>query len=228
VAERLDYDEFGNVLTDTNPGMQPFGFAGGLRDRDTGLTRFGARDYDSVVGRWTSKDPLRFKGHSLDLYSYCNGDPLNNQDPDGRDFVSKVASAILWPGWALPQTIAGSVYALSNWVFGGKVSLGENGLIVEDGPIQRILGGENSAITLGHFMCLAGDADYVRRGENGYSTADHEEQHTYQSDMLGPWYLPVAGASLLIGQAIDGNEHGPHAFTEVGPQSRPPRPWPWR
>ena len=33
VAQRIDYDEFGNVLADTNPGFQPFGFAGGLYDR---------------------------------------------------------------------------------------------------------------------------------------------------------------------------------------------------
>ena len=34
----------GNITSDTNPGFQPFGFAGGLYDTDTGLTRFGARD----------------------------------------------------------------------------------------------------------------------------------------------------------------------------------------
>ena len=30
VAQELDYDEFGVVTTDTNPGFQPFGFAGDL------------------------------------------------------------------------------------------------------------------------------------------------------------------------------------------------------
>ena len=29
-VQRMDYDEFGNVLLDTNPGFQPFGFAGGF------------------------------------------------------------------------------------------------------------------------------------------------------------------------------------------------------
>ena len=47
VAQRLDYDAFGRVLTDTNPGFQPFGFAGGLYDPQTKLTRFGSRDYDA-------------------------------------------------------------------------------------------------------------------------------------------------------------------------------------
>ena len=58
VAQRLDYDEFGLVLMDTSPGFQPFGFVGGFYDPDTGLTRFGVRDYDAEVGRWTGKDPI--------------------------------------------------------------------------------------------------------------------------------------------------------------------------
>ena len=50
VVQRIDYDEFGVVTQDTNPGFQPFGFAGGIYDPDTGLTRFGARDYDPGSG----------------------------------------------------------------------------------------------------------------------------------------------------------------------------------
>lgn len=42
IVQRLDYDEFGNIISDTNPGFQPFGFGGGIYDRDTKLTRFGA------------------------------------------------------------------------------------------------------------------------------------------------------------------------------------------
>jgi RHS repeat-associated protein len=60
IAERIDYDEFGNALLDSAPGFQPFGFAGGLYDRDTGRVRFGVRDYDGGTGRWTAKDPLLF------------------------------------------------------------------------------------------------------------------------------------------------------------------------
>jgi RHS repeat-associated protein len=82
IAQRVDYDEWGQVTYDSNPGFQPFGFAGGLWDRDTGLVRFGARDYDPAVGRWTNKDPVRFEG-GLNFYEYCGGDPINYFDPDG-------------------------------------------------------------------------------------------------------------------------------------------------
>jgi len=85
VAQRMEYDEFGRVLVDTNPGFQPFGFAGGLYDRDTGFVRFGARDYDAVTGRSTAKDPIRFGGGDLDLYAYALGEPLNRADASGLD-----------------------------------------------------------------------------------------------------------------------------------------------
>lgn len=83
IAQLIDYDEFGVVLNDTNPGFQPFGFAGGLFDRQTGLTRFGVRDYDAQTGRWTAKDPILFDGGDSNLYVYSLNDPLNQIDPDG-------------------------------------------------------------------------------------------------------------------------------------------------
>ncbi|HEX6616918.1 MAG TPA: RHS repeat-associated core domain-containing protein [Gemmatimonadales bacterium] len=83
VAQRLDYDEFGRVTQNTNPGFQPFGFAGGLVDDQTGLVRFGARDYDPGTGRWTAKDPLGFGGGRANLYVYVDCDPVNSIDPTG-------------------------------------------------------------------------------------------------------------------------------------------------
>jgi RHS repeat-associated protein len=83
VVQRMDYDEFGRVVLDTNPGFQPFGFAGGLYDPDTGLVRFGARDYDPQTGRWTAKDPIRFTGRNPNLYGYVLNDPVNFIDTSG-------------------------------------------------------------------------------------------------------------------------------------------------
>jgi RHS repeat-associated protein len=83
IAEEISYDEFGNVIGDTNLGFQPFGFAGGLYDQDTKLVRFGARDYNSSIGRWTAKDPIRFDGSDANLYDYVLQDPVNRVDPSG-------------------------------------------------------------------------------------------------------------------------------------------------
>ncbi|MBI4334830.1 MAG: glucosaminidase domain-containing protein [Chloroflexi bacterium] len=83
IVQRIDYDEFGNITHDTNPGFQPFGFAGGMYDEHTKLVRFGARDYDPEMGRWTEKDPIDFDGGSTNLYGYVLNDPINRIDPWG-------------------------------------------------------------------------------------------------------------------------------------------------
>ena len=83
IVQQMEFDAFGNVTLDTNPGFQPFGFAGGLYDSDTKLVRFGARDYDAEIGRWTSKDPILFNGGDTNLFGYVLGDPVNFIDPKG-------------------------------------------------------------------------------------------------------------------------------------------------
>ena len=88
VVQEMTYDVWGKVLTDTNPGFQPFGFAGGLYDRVTGLVRFGARDYDPASGRWTDKDPIRFGGGQTNFYVYSGNDPINFVDPSGLSDVT--------------------------------------------------------------------------------------------------------------------------------------------
>ncbi len=95
VVQRLDYDAWGRVLTDTNPGFQPFGFAGGLYDPDTGLVRFGARDYDAETGRWTSPAPIRFEGGDWNLYAYVGSNPVSFADYRGFSKYDKL--------WGLPQ-----------------------------------------------------------------------------------------------------------------------------
>ncbi|HEY5957889.1 MAG TPA: RHS repeat-associated core domain-containing protein [Polyangiaceae bacterium] len=73
----------------------PFGFAGGLYDADTKLTRFGARDYDAVTGRWISKDPIVFKGEQANLYVYAKNDPVNLLDANGKLPTRKCVKRII-------------------------------------------------------------------------------------------------------------------------------------
>ncbi len=99
VVKRVDYDSFGNILNDSNSTFTvPFGFAGGLHDRDTGLVRFGARDYDPATGKWMAKDPIDFGGGDLNLLSYTGQDPINKIDPDGEYWQYVVA--VVMAGYA--------------------------------------------------------------------------------------------------------------------------------
>jgi RHS repeat-associated protein len=84
IADTLGYDEFG-VTFESNPGFQPFGFAGGLYDADTKLVHFGAREYDPSTGRFLTKDPIGLGG-GLNVYDYAANDPINLIDPTGLLF----------------------------------------------------------------------------------------------------------------------------------------------
>jgi RHS repeat-associated protein len=75
---------FGEVTEQTGAMELRLGFAGGLVDAGTGAIRFGARDYLPAVGRWASKDQLRFdQQDGPNFYVYSHGDSLNNVDPTG-------------------------------------------------------------------------------------------------------------------------------------------------
>jgi RHS repeat-associated protein len=119
IIQRMDCDEFGTVINDTNPGFQPFGFAGGLHDQHTGLIRFGARDYDPQVGRWTAKDPIGFVGGNTDLFEYVASDPVNQIDSNGMDGMQNTAN--FFAGMGDTITFGGT-----NWI---RDQLGSNGSI---------------------------------------------------------------------------------------------------
>jgi RHS repeat-associated protein len=84
IAQRLDYDEFGRVLQDTNPGFQPFGCAGGLYDPATQFVRFGARDYDPETGRWIAQDPILFENGATNPYGYVLQGLIHFVGPSGN------------------------------------------------------------------------------------------------------------------------------------------------
>ena len=87
VVQRMRNDAWGRVEEDftiAGGSALPFGFAGGMFDRGTGLVHFGAREHDPGVGRWVEKDPVGFGG-GLNLYGYASGRPLDLIDSDGLE-----------------------------------------------------------------------------------------------------------------------------------------------
>jgi RHS repeat-associated protein len=118
VAQQIDYDTWGNVTNDTSPGLQPFGFAGGLYDTDTGLVRFGARDYEPMIGRWLSKDPILFGGRQGNLYVYVGDDPVNWTDPSGTAGVAIGLSVDFGLCWGI---------CVGSWSFSAGTYLGTEG-----------------------------------------------------------------------------------------------------
>ena len=131
VVKIIEYDAFGNILADSDEAFaMPFGFAGGLQDQDTGLVRFGFRDYDPEVGRWTAKDPILFAGGNTDLYGYVLNDPINLIDPFGLE---------------LADIIPGIRKALVEGTKGGSYAVGEAAKATGGGPqkLDNVLSSES-------------------------------------------------------------------------------------
>ncbi len=119
---RAEYSGFGvRTVLQGDPEVVPFGFAGGLYDADTGLVRFGAREYDPEVGRWTAKDPILFGGGQSNLYVYVGNDPVNFVDPEG-ELAWFLAGAFFLGADVSAASVAayvagagGLFYAAANW-----------------------------------------------------------------------------------------------------------------
>jgi RHS repeat-associated protein len=145
---------------DTNSGFQPFGFAGGIYDVDTSLVRFGARDYDPSIGRWTNKDPILFRGGSSNIYSYANNDPVNFLDPTGLNVFSDLLSGV--------DCLLGDVVdTLSKWGWNALEWYGDHGWQVATALSAGIclVGGPACLIAAGAlYLGQAGNDYYV----NGY------------------------------------------------------------
>lgn len=105
IVQQIGYDVWGNITSDTNPGFQPFAFAGGLYDANVGLVHFGARDYDPETGRWISLDPFLFAGHESNLYEYVIDDPITGIDPNGTQVLDPMIGTILSDDAVTPDPI---------------------------------------------------------------------------------------------------------------------------
>jgi RHS repeat-associated protein len=106
-STEVETDSLGNLLNESlffpygaerivqqNDTANNYRFTGKERDQETGLDDFGARYYDSVVGRFMTPDwdakptsvPYASFGdpQTLNLYSYVENGPLNRVDADGH------------------------------------------------------------------------------------------------------------------------------------------------
>lgn len=142
--------------------------------------------------------------------------------------------SILGKIWNAPNTALGLLYGGLGYVAGKAmgtdphISIGGNAIEFTNNPFGGV-----GAITLGNTTTYSpglspNDVD----PETGVPVWEHEKQHTYQGEVLGPLYLPsnlIGGLSALLfdrDKHGDRNWHGEHNWNETGPQMNPPKPWP--
>ena len=94
IKETVNYYPFGSEMKMEDPALltggtsHPYRFTGKELDKLNSLNMydFGARWYDVAgVPIWTSVDPLAEKYYNISPYAYCNNNPVNAIDPEGKD-----------------------------------------------------------------------------------------------------------------------------------------------
>ena len=87
LEQMTHYYPFGGVYGDTglNASLQPYKYNGKELDRVHGLDLYdyGARNYDAIIGNWTTMDPLAERTPEVSPYIYCKDNPVNAIDLNG-------------------------------------------------------------------------------------------------------------------------------------------------
>jgi RHS repeat-associated protein len=100
------YDPYGKTTvtnhTTANIGdANPWRYATGYQDPNTGHYKLGARYYNPTQGRFTQVDP---SGREVNKYAYARGNPVTYNDPSGLDSTTCVLSTIMAMGLTLIQS----------------------------------------------------------------------------------------------------------------------------
>lgn len=87
VTKEYVYDAFGNEKNSDPNDTNPFRYCGEYFDKETGSIYLRARYYEPEIGRFTQQDTFIGNANdplSLNLYTYCENDPVNGWDPTGH------------------------------------------------------------------------------------------------------------------------------------------------
>src|SRR6266542_6467346 len=133
VVWKESYTPYGQRLRNQD-NTNKIWFHGKPADVETGLSYFGARHYDPVIGRFMGPDPAGFTEgnvHSFNRYSYASNNPYRFQDPDGNTPIDAIF---------LAYDLGNLAYAIGNGEGIGAASIGVGlGLLGVVSPIPGVV-----------------------------------------------------------------------------------------
>jgi len=94
ITSSAKYSVFGSPLSESE---ERFGFSGKEED-ETALKYFGARYYDSSLGRFLRVDPAK---DGVNWFTYAENNPLSKVDPDGREAFTQGTNLWIAKAYAL-------------------------------------------------------------------------------------------------------------------------------
>src|SRR5207245_1641438 len=84
VQDRITYDGFGKIVTETNASFgDGYKYTGREWDASAQLQYNRARYYDPNLGKWISMDPMGFAAGDANLYRFVGNAGMNSVDPSG-------------------------------------------------------------------------------------------------------------------------------------------------
>ena len=120
VVARYLYDAFGNCTiasSSTNTAVanaNPIRYRGYYYDDDTGLYYCNARYYSPKWRRFISPDDTAYLDpesvNGLNLYCYCNNDPVNYADPSGRSVTAILLTALVAGALSAGANVVGQMF----------------------------------------------------------------------------------------------------------------------
>jgi len=204
------FEPFGNLISFTSMVFNKILFSQKEKD-DSGLSYFGARYYDSLIGRWLSPDPIPNPAESG--YIYVKNNPLIYHDPDGRKH--KLNSQIEEPNHFQLDPVHGSTElrnpprANPSGYAAGK---GAHGFAVLIETIRQFQESSNVKHEMDIHNNLVWNSFWNRYGVRGKPSLPTNKPGYY--DIFGPWIK-----SILPEERVDvGMGDVEHVMTQIKTQ----------
>jgi len=202
VANVVSYDDYypyGMVMPTRSSASSSedarYKFTSKERDAETTYDYFGARYYDSRIGRWLSVDPMAWKYPSWSPYNYCMNNPLRLVDPNGAEiyiYGSDPQNPVKYIGKKTKYNkkdkfLDAIITALNNMydTDAGKVVLD---ILMEANAHYDYYEGGKDKDFAGYYE-PSGDGDRAARGgqlhfnKKDFGTIAHESFHAYVQEM---------------------------------------------
>ena len=128
--------------------------------------------------------------------------------------------------WTSPNTAIGLALGIAGLPFGAEPSLGHNAIQFANNPVM--FGGD---ITIGNTINYNSEIgpNVLAPDQPGYTYGSHEEMHTFQAEITGPFFLPLNLFGGLYSEVVspvgDSDPWHYNNFMENGPLSVPPSLW---
>jgi RHS repeat-associated protein len=213
------YDAFGNVTSSSGTWNGPFGNAGsfGYQEDATGLKLLGHRYYDSSLGRFITRDPIK---DGRNWYAYCGNDPVNGSDPSGLAGPEKLDTKELQSLESALQLILKSrrksivdtirrilkakrLKKVKNLRVGGKPALGQTVTIKRGATLETFMYLEESILLSQIILAglLVHEGTHAQEGwDDGLSNDDHEIL-AYEAEIeFYNWVISTYGKDSWQGQ----------------------------